>query len=245
MADTRQYINKITLPSGGVYYIHDDRIDDITPIQYIGVTSTALSDGATTTTIDIVNGSTTTEYTAASGDLVFYSATGEKPFEEFIYNGTVWSLLGSETGELGELAYKDEATVSAVAAAQTWTQKTGTATVTGTNASSVVSGDVSLTASSKVTLLPITDVGSATTLTDAAAKTNYSVTDHNLVLSYANTGVTITPRQITTGSSTQIPTSYTASLDNATAAAQIWSQTSGSVTVTGTNASSAVTGTAE
>ena len=49
-------------------------------IQYKGVTTTALSDGATTNPITI-NGSS---YTAVNGDTVFYNGVA------YTYDGTVW-----------------------------------------------------------------------------------------------------------------------------------------------------------
>ena len=55
-------------------------------LKYCGVTTTALSDGATTNPITINNAS----HTATAGCVVFY---GDK---EFVFNGTAWELLGGD-----------------------------------------------------------------------------------------------------------------------------------------------------
>ena len=103
-------ISKITLPSGTVYNIKDqgarDLIEDIQTsitgaMSYVGVTTTALTDGATTNPIAIDGNS----YTAKSGDVTIYSE------KEFIFNGTKWNEFGS-TGSLKALAFKDTASTS-------------------------------------------------------------------------------------------------------------------------------------
>ena len=103
-------ISKITLPSGTVYNIKDqgarDLIEDIrtsitSAMSYVGVTTTALTDGATTNPIGIDESS----YTAKSGDVAIYSE------QEFIFNGTKWNEFGS-TGSLKALAFKDTASTS-------------------------------------------------------------------------------------------------------------------------------------
>ena len=103
-------ISKITLPSGSVYNIKDAQArSDIEDIQrsiagglsFLGETTTALTDGATTNPISI-NGSSVT---AKSGDLVVY---GEK---EFLFDGTKWIEMG-DLSILGSLAYKNSASGS-------------------------------------------------------------------------------------------------------------------------------------
>ena len=93
-------ISKITLPSGTTYNIKDEVARQIASggIQLKGVTTTALTDEATTNPIQI-NGES---YTAVSQDAVFY---GKK---EFVFDGTKWHEFGDMSG-LGALAYKDSA----------------------------------------------------------------------------------------------------------------------------------------
>ena len=59
-------------------------------LRYCGITTTALEDGSTATTIDIKSGTGTTEHQASAGCVVFY---GDK---EFVFNGNAWELLGAE-----------------------------------------------------------------------------------------------------------------------------------------------------
>ena len=99
-------IKKITLPSGTTYDIVDqgarDLIDELQNYtDYIGVTTTALTDGATTNPITI-NSKTVT---AKKGNIANYGA------KEFIWNGSAWQEFGDMSG-LGALAYKDSATGS-------------------------------------------------------------------------------------------------------------------------------------
>lgn len=99
-------ISKITLPSGTTYDIKDatareliGNLDKYT--KFLGVTTTALSDGATTNPITIAGASVT----AVSGNIATYGS------QEFIFNGTSWQAFGDLSG-LGALAYKDSASGS-------------------------------------------------------------------------------------------------------------------------------------
>lgn len=72
-------------------------VDILSSIQrYIGVTTTELSDGATTNPI-LIDGES---FTAISGDAVIYNG------EDFVFNGTIWQ---SVPDALGALAYKNSA----------------------------------------------------------------------------------------------------------------------------------------
>lgn len=66
-------------------------------------TTTALTDGATTNPITVDGESVT----AVSGDFAVYNT------QEFLFDGTQWNLLGDRVG-LGDLAYKDTASGTAV-----------------------------------------------------------------------------------------------------------------------------------
>lgn len=97
-------ISKITLPSGTTYDIKDAvaRMNQSGAMHYLGITSTAITDGSTTATITI-DGQTVTLGESDSGAVVIY---GEN---EFVWNGTKWQEFGS-TGSLKALAFKDSAT---------------------------------------------------------------------------------------------------------------------------------------
>ena len=118
---------QITLPSGTSYYLKDDEVrtwigDGTTSgaekrlsaaesaiealsnaTHWLGITTTTLSDGATTNPITI-NGDSVT---AVSGDIV-QDSNGE----EYIFNGTAWQKFGGSIGTLGNMAYVDTGTVT-------------------------------------------------------------------------------------------------------------------------------------
>lgn len=105
-------ISSITVPvdvSGTItnvtYDIKDaearQRISELGKALYwIGVTTTALTDGSTTNPITV------------DGDSVTASAGGVAQYDtkEFVWNGTAWQELGD--GQLGALAYKNSASGS-------------------------------------------------------------------------------------------------------------------------------------
>ena len=109
MAD---YISKVKLPGDTkIYEIKDawarDVIRELNDFTaYLGVTTTALTDGATTNPIKI-NGA---DVTAEAGDIVTLNS-GEDLYTatDFIFNGTIWQKFGNNS-KLGKLAYKDSAT---------------------------------------------------------------------------------------------------------------------------------------
>ena len=97
-------ISRITLPSGATYNIKDAGAREmIAALEnfagFLGVTTTQLVDGVTTSPVVVINGD---NVTAASGSIVIY---GNK---EFIYTGTVWQEFGDMSG-LGALAFKSNA----------------------------------------------------------------------------------------------------------------------------------------
>lgn len=99
MADLKTF----TLPSGTTYNLVDQGARDlIAQIEsgtgWLGITTTPLTDGATTNPI-VVNGSSVT---AEAGNICAYGQA------EFIFNGTVWQELG-DMSMLGTLAFKDSA----------------------------------------------------------------------------------------------------------------------------------------
>lgn len=103
-------ISKITLPSGTTYNLKDAQArSDIESLQgliasgvsFAGTTTTALTDGATTSPITVNSAS----YTQEKGDLVVYGSS------EFLWDGTKWILFG-DLGTLKALAFKDSASGS-------------------------------------------------------------------------------------------------------------------------------------
>ena len=109
-------ISKITMPSGNTYDLKDawarQQIAGLSNVtRYIGVTTTALTDGASTNPITI-NGESVT---AVTGDMTIYtSGSGASAVnKEFLFDGSVWQELGSiDFSNLGDLAYKDTASGS-------------------------------------------------------------------------------------------------------------------------------------
>ena len=153
--------------------INTNNIDDLYDIvaggvHYRGKTTSNIFDGADVNPI-IINGET---YTAQAGDLVIKDVEGGESLE-FVFDGTVWSELGS-TGVLGTLAYKDNAstqykpkgsvttTLSHTNTAATLTK--GDYTPAGTNAASSVT--LSGGATSKLVTTTIKGVAGTTTLHD-------------------------------------------------------------------------------
>lgn len=122
----KKYLSKMTI-GGQQYDLKDaEARQSIVDLQssvtggmhYIGETSTALTDGATTSTLVAKSENSLSKLTGfAAGDIVIY---GEL---EFVWNGAKWQEFGS-TGSLKSLAFKDNAT--------------GDVACAGTNSSSAV-----------------------------------------------------------------------------------------------------------
>lgn len=105
-------LSKITLPSGTTYNLKDAKArEDIAAIEaaiaggvsFLGITTTALTDGATTNPITIGGQSVS----AANGAMVIYGS------DEFIWADydSSWHAYGP-AGEFGTLAYKNSASGS-------------------------------------------------------------------------------------------------------------------------------------
>lgn len=228
---------EITLPSGNSYYIADDEVRDwigdgttsgaekrlsdaesaiqalSNATHWIGVTTTALSDGATTNPITI-NGESVT---AVSGDIV-QDSNGT----EYIFNGTAWQALGSSVGTLKAFAYAD----------------TGSVTITpaGTNASSSVSGTCSVTPSGSISgtdvTLSTTSVGS---VTDAGSMPTYTVSNGVLTIG-AGVVPTVSSVTVADGVDTVTDPTFTGSASSGTISGTAQAQT-----FTGTQATHTVT----
>ena len=270
-------IKQITLPSGTTYDLVDqggrELIAQISGTKaWLGITTTALTDGATTNPITIDGES----ITAVAGNMTAY---GE---EEFIFNGTKWQAFG-DLSDLGDLAYKDSATVSgscSVTPSGTIETGSGTANYTpaGTNASSSVSGTCSVTPSGTIgtgsgtanytpagsngsssvsgscSVTPSGSVSAPTISVDSAGSTTTvnSITDVGTLPSFtvANEVLTLSAGTLPTkGSDTTVKTgdaSYTASAPTFTGSASTGtiSGTAEAQTFTGTGVDLEFTGSA-
>lgn len=178
-------ISKITLPSGTTYDIKDAvaraAIESLSSYtKYVGVTTTPLSDGATTNPIQI-NGESVT---AETGMIATYQA------KEFIWNGSAWQEFG-DLGALGAMAYADTASGSYTPA--------GNVTFTNTNKTA----EVSAAGSGSVTYTP---AGSITggTFTGASMTSTGTFTPSGSV-SLSNSNVTATVSKASSGTVTYTP----------------------------------------
>lgn len=179
---------EVTLPSGNSYYIEDNEVrqwigtgsssgaeyrissleTEISKLanatHWLGVTTTPLTDGATTNPITIGGSSVT----AKSGDIV--QANGKT---EFIFNGTAWQELGSSVGTLKAFAYAD----------------TGEVTVKpkGSNTASSVTGSCSVTPSGSIS------TGTGTANYTPAGSVSGSVTAPTISVKTAGTTASVTP----------------------------------------------------
>lgn len=179
---------EVTLPSGNSYYIEDNEVrqwigtgsssgaeyrissleTEISKLanatHWLGVTTTPLTDGATTNPITIGGSSVT----AKSGDIV---QTNGKT--EFIFNGTAWQELGSSVGTLKAFAYAD----------------TGEVTVKpkGSNTASSVTGSCSVTPSGSIS------TGTGTANYTPAGSVSGSVTAPTISVKTAGTTASVKP----------------------------------------------------
>lgn len=185
----------IKLPSGNVYYLKDAEVRTwigtgsgsgaeyrITSLEsavaalsnathWLGITTTALTDGATTNPITI-NGSSVT---AVNGDIVQYNNN------EFIFNGTAWQEFGAGIGILKAFAYVDE----------------GEATFTPSGTTGSSSQTVSFTGATGATVL--TSSVTATVPKTSSATKYLKVSSTGGSVSPSGTGTLVTGYSNTTG----------------------------------------------
>lgn len=148
-------ISQIKLPNGTTYNIKDanarERIEALESFTtYLGVTTTALTDGATTNPITI-NGQSVT---AQSGNIVLYGN------QEFIFDGTHWNQFG-DLSSLGSLAYKNTASGSFTPAG-TVSQPTFNGDTMNSTGSFTPAGSVKLTNSNKTAAVSPASSGTVT-----------------------------------------------------------------------------------
>lgn len=147
----------IKLPSGNVYYLKDAEVRTwigtgsgsgaeyrITSLEsavaalsnathWLGITTTALTDGATTNPITINDSSVT----AVNGDIVQYNNN------EFIFNGTAWQEFGAGIGILKAFAYVDQGTATFTPAGS---NSSSSVSFSGTQTDKVLGEDTTFTA---------------------------------------------------------------------------------------------------
>ena len=148
-------ISQIKLPNGTTYNIKDanarKRIEALESFTtYLGVTTTALTDGATTNPITI-NGQSVT---AQSGNIVLYGN------QEFIFDGTHWNQFG-DLSSLGSLAYKNTASGSFTPAG-TVSQPSFTGDTMNSTGSFTPAGSVKLANSNKTAAVSAAESGAVT-----------------------------------------------------------------------------------
>ena len=213
-------ISKIKMPSGNVYDIKDAvaRATAAGGLQFRGVTTTALTDEATTTTYTVSGAN----LTAANGDLVVYGS------KEFVYStvDNKWHELGDNTA-FKALAYKDNAsgtykrTTAVSVSTNATTNKTATvatATITAQNPKTYtpagsISG-ITWTGASTTSTGTYTPAGSITFTngnTTTTVKTETITADKQKTYTPAGTVTAPTISVATPGSTTTIknPTSVT------------------------------------
>lgn len=207
-------LKQITLPSGTTYDLVDQGARDLIAelesySAYLGVTATALSDGASTNPIAIGG----KLVTAKKGDIVNYSS------KEFIFNGTIWQEFGDLSG-LGSLAFKDSAqgsyTPEGTVSQATFTGEEMTATGSFTPSGSVSAPNITVTPSTD-SINGLDAVGTLPALT-------MTVQNENLTIAW-NAGT------LPTKSASQ---TFVTGITSATASAPEFTGTSGNVSVKGT-----------
>lgn len=205
-------ISKIKLPSGNEYYFKDEgarsQIAAITggdAVVFIGVSSTPITDGGTE--VPTINDAPTAPST---GQLFFYGT------EEFIWGAdSKWHALGS-LDSLGDLAYKDDVslspqTASVIGANATFTITQPTITLATNDSSST--GSIEIVAS-------VSESNTNVKATASGANTAWNSKDSvNAITGYANpsitafvTGVSSTSKKLATTSITGVNGSTSASL---------------------------------
>ena len=140
-------ISKIRVPSGGTYNIKDatarDAIAALEGGQYfLGLTTTALTNGSTTNPIQIDGQTGTT--TATRGNIAVYGNA------EFIWDGSKWVEFG-DLSNLGALAYKSSVSLNkgsgdnVLGEATTFTAAASSVTFSGGTTDKVLGSDATFT----------------------------------------------------------------------------------------------------
>ena len=174
--DAFSKVSKLNI--GGVdYYIKDaaarEEIEKLSAYtKFLGVTTTALTDGATTNPI-VINEE---QVTAKSGDIAIYESG------EFIFNGTAWAEFGDLSGLenlLGNLAYNDEASADYTPAGDISVSGAFVGSEATISTSGTTTGEITITADSATG--NYTPAGSvAVALSESTQEVVYSATQGTL-----------------------------------------------------------------
>lgn len=249
-------ISVITLPSGSSYNLKDAQArQDIANIKtaasgamhFIGETTTALADGATTSPIMIEE----KEYTPNAGDVVAYDKS------EFVWSAVAnkWIWFG-DLGSLKKLAFKDSASGSYTPAGSVSVSATGTrATINSSyTPAGTVSGSVTpkgSNAASTVSITPTTtsvyqmsSAGSVTAGSKASCSLpvfSTSVTGETLKLSWSAGSFTAnTPTTVTLPTRAEVKNLWNG-VTSATAAAQAFTGASSAISASFTGTAGTAT----
>lgn len=180
-------LSRITLPSGTTYDIKDawsrEQIEALSGYTYyMGVTTTPLTDGATTN--PIVIGGQSVE--AQTGAICTYQS------KEFIWNGTAWQEFG-DLSALGDLAFADTASA-------TYTPQ-GSVTASFTGSSSNVT--ITATANTNGNYQPAGSITGTTFTGSSMTSTGKFTPSGDVTLS--NTNQTATVSKASSGTATYTP----------------------------------------
>ena len=236
----------IKLPSGNVYYLKDAEVRAwigtgsssgaeyrITTLEsavaalsnathWLGITTTALTDGSTTNPVTIGGESVT----AVSGDIVQYSDN------EFIFNGTSWQEFGASLGTLKAFAYVDQGVTKSF-------------TPAGTNSTSAVSFSGGTDDTFVKSYPGATSKMVTTTVTPVSSMPSFAMDSTDTEMLVITNGATGSPVTVATGSlddsasgasimtglGTAVTASAVTSIGSGTAAAQTFTGTAMTVDV--------------
>lgn len=197
-----RYLSKLSM-NGTAYTIKDAwaraEIDEVKSAisggtHFLGVTTTALTDGATTNPITVKGESVTAE----NGDIALCTVTegGASITAEFIFDGTTWQQFGTQ-GVLKALAYKDSASgtvdipLSSNISADAYTPLVSKGTLNVTTSSGSVGAtatDATFDFTSAAASLSTTTASATVATEDAAADITTTATAASLT--YTATAVT-------------------------------------------------------
>ena len=207
-------ISKITLPSGTTYDIKDATARSAIAggTSFLGITTTPLTDGASTSPIVIDN----ENVNAINGGIAIYEN------KEFIYSSSdsKWHEIG-DTTDLGDLAYKDTAsgsyTPAGTVSQPTFTGSSSSVTITATDSTSgnyQPKGTVSqptFTGSETTSTGSFTPAGSVTVTTNATTNKTATVSTTTGTATYTPAGSVSAPTiSVATAGSTTTVNSITA-----------------------------------
>lgn len=192
MADLPE-ISKVSLPTGTIYAIKDEyareQISALSgAMEFLGVTTTQISDGSSTNPIIIAGESVT----AKAGDVVIYGSS------EYVFSAadSKWHEFGS-TGSLKALAFKDSASGSYQPAGSV-----SKPTFTGTTATISISTTANGTINNSFKVGTATATTSDFTPTGSVSQPSFTGTTATISISTTASGTVTGSYQVGTGTAT-------------------------------------------